>query len=244
MLLTILATILVVGLAEEPSDSQAVKPASPAGEMIPDPGYTPRQGDRAHLIVDPTPGFARASLFDNYANFSRADDQESLRAMIDKGELVDLEGNTPVQVVRNLAPSDAREPGRRYPVEVRLLDGPRAGESWFVPEATVARLVPKVVHPPLAVGSLAAIAVTGTRLYPQWEAQDSATRSPDTATDEVVRLDKDAKVVVLERRGDAVRVRVHSGSKLIGQVGVVNQAGLRSIEPPSRPAPQKPAPDR
>ena len=212
--------------------------------MVPDPGYTPRQGDRAHLIADPTPGFSRASLFDDYANSSKADDPDRLRAMIDKGELVELEGKAPVQVLRNLAPSDAREPGRRYGVEVRILGGSHAGESWFVPESSVARLVPKVVHPPLAVGSLAAIAVPGTMLYARWEAQDSATRSPGTATEEGVRLDKGVKVVILERRGDAVRVRVHSGSKLTGRVGVVNRAGLRSIEPPSRPVPQKPAPDR
>ncbi len=244
MRLTILATILVVGLTEEPTTSQAVKATAPAREMVPDPGYTPRQGDRAHLIADPTPGFARASLFDDYANSPKADDPDRLRAMIDKGELVELEGKSPVQVVRNLAPSDAREPGRRYGVEVRILGGPHAGESWFVPESSVARLVPKVVHPPLAVGSLAAIAVTGTKVYPRWEAQDSATRSPSTATEQVFRLDKGVKVVILERRGDAVRVRVHSGSKLTGRVGVVNQAGLRSIERPSRPIPQKPAPDR
>ena len=147
--------------------------------------------------------------------------------MIDKGELVELEGKAPVQVLRNLAPSDAREPGRRYPVEVRLLGGPHAGESWFVPESSVARLVPKVVHPPLEVGSLAAIAVTGTSLYARWDAQDSATRSPGTATEEGFRLDKGVKVVILEKRGDAVRVRVHSGSKLTGRVGVVDRAGLR-----------------
>ena len=197
-----------------------------------------------HLIADPTPGFSRPSLFDDYANSSKADDQDRLRAMIDKGELVELEAKAPVQVLRNLAPSDAREPGRRYPVEVRLLGGPHAGESWFVPESSVARLVPKVVHPPLAVGSLAAIAGPGTILHAHWDAPDSVTRSPGAATEESFRLDKGVKVVILEKRGDAVRVRVHSGSKLTGRVGVVEQAGLRSIEPPTRPVPRKPAAGR
>ena len=241
MLLTILATVLVVGLTEEPTASQAVKATSPAEEMVPDPGYTPRHGDRVHLIADPTPGFSRPSLYDDYANSSQADDPDRLRAMMDKGELVELEAKAPVQVIRNLAPSDAREPGRRYPVEVRLLEGPHAGESWFVPESSVVRLVPKVVHPPLEVGSLAAIAVTGTTVYPRWEAQDRATRSPGSATEETFRLDAGVKVVILERRGEAVRVRVHANSKLTGRVGVVNQAGLRPIEPPPPPVPQKPA---
>jgi hypothetical protein len=240
----ILATILVMGLTEMPTMAQDVKEAAPAGEMVPDPSYTPRAGDRVHLIADPTPGFSRDSLFDDYANFSKADDQDGLRAMIDKGELVGLDVNVPVQVLRNLAPEDVREPGRRYPVEVRVLVGTRAGEVWFVPESSVARLVPKVVHPPLAEGSLATIARPGTIVYAQWDAFDSATRSPGAATEESFRLDKGIKVVILERRGEAVRVRVHSGSKLSGRVGVVGRAGLRSIEPPSRPVPHRPASDR
>jgi len=237
----ILSTILVVGLTEVPTMAQAVKSTAPAGEMVPVPGYTPRAGDRVQLIADPTPGFLRPSLFDDYANSTKADDPDGLRAMIDKGELVELEVNAPVQVIRNLAPSDAREPGRRYPVEVRLLSGPRAGESWFVPESSVTRLVPKVVHPPMAVGSLAIIAGPGTTLYADWDALDSVTRSPGTATEEGFRLDTGVKVVILEKRGEAVRVRVHSGSKQTGRVGVVDRAGLRPIEPPPRPALRKPA---
>jgi len=241
MLCPILAMGLVVGLTEEPT---TVKATVAADELVPAPGYTPRQGDRAHLISDPTPGFSRASLFDEYANSPKADDRDRLRAMIDRGELVDLEGKAPVQVVRNLAPSDAREPGRRYPVEVRLLDGPHAGKSWFVPESSVVRLVPKVIHPPLAVGSLATIAGPGTRLYARWEAQDRATRSPGAATEESLLLDAGVKVVILERRGEAVRVRVHPGSKPAGRVGVVDRACLRPVVPPSRPVGDKPAPDR
>ena len=240
MLCPILATILVVALTERrpPRRRQGGRPGR--GDD-PRPRLYAPAGRPVHLIADPTPGFSRASLFDDFANSSKVDDQDRLRAMIDKGELAELEAKAPVQVLRNLAPSDAREPGRRYGVEVRILGGPHAGESWFVPESSVVRLVPKVVHPPLEVGSLAAIAVTGTRLYPRWEAQDSATRSPGTATEEGFRLDKGVKVVILEG-GDAVRVRVHSGSKLTGRVGVMNQAGLRPIEPPSRPVPQKPVP--
>jgi len=244
MLRPILATILVVGLTDLPATAQAVKPAAPAVEMVPDPGYSPRSGDRVHLIADPTPGFSRASLFDDYANSSKVDDPDHLRAMIDKGELVELEGKVPVQVLRYLAPSDAREPGRRYPLEVRVLGGPRAGESWFVPESSVARLVPKVVHPPLEVGSLAAIAGPGTILHARWDTLDSVTRRPGAPTDESLRLDTGVKVVILERRGEAVRVRVHSGSKLTGRVGVVDQAGLRPIEAPSRPVLNKPAAGR
>lgn len=244
MLRRILAAMLVAGLAEVPTTAQAVKTAASAEEMVPAPGYTPRAGDRVHLIADPTPGFARPSLFEDYANSSEDDDPDRLRAMLEKGELVDLEGKAPVQVIRNLAPSDAREPGRRYPVEVRLLGGSRVGESWFVPESSVVRLVPKVIHPPMAVGSLAAIAGTGTTLYPRWDGLESVGHSSNTATDGSLRLDKGVKVVILEKRGEAVRIRVHSGSKLTGRVGVVDQAGLRPIEPPARPAPDKPAPGR
>src|SRR5882757_4808388 len=38
----------------------------PADEMTPDPVYTPRQEDRATLIAGVTPGFPRASLFDDF----------------------------------------------------------------------------------------------------------------------------------------------------------------------------------
>ncbi len=233
----ILATIVVLGLTEAPTTARAVKASAPA-EMVPDPAYTPRQGDRVHLIADPTPGFSQPSLFDDYANVSKADDQDRLCAMIEKGELVELEGKAPVQVPRNLAPADAREPGRRYPVEVRVLGGPHAGESWFVPESSVARLVPKVVHTPMAMGSLATIAGPGTTLYAHWDALDSVTRSPGTAMEEGFRLDTGVKVVILERRGEAVRVRIPSGSKQTGRVEVVDRAGLRPIEPRSRPVPQ------
>ena len=46
-------------------------------------------------------------------------------------------------------------------------------------------------------------------------------------SEEAFRLDAGIKVVVLERRGDAVRVRVHTGSKLSGR-----ERGRR----PGRPA--------
>ncbi len=61
----ILAMILVLSLTEMPTIAQAVKAAAPAGEMVPNPSYTPRYGDRAQLIADPTPGFARPALFDD-----------------------------------------------------------------------------------------------------------------------------------------------------------------------------------
>ena len=41
MLLTILATILVVGLTEEPTTSQADKATAPATELVPPPATRP-----------------------------------------------------------------------------------------------------------------------------------------------------------------------------------------------------------
>jgi hypothetical protein len=241
MLRAMMAAFLVVGATEGSAMAQAVKAVDPAVEMVPDPGYTPREGDRVTLIADETPGFSRASLFDDYFKFSEADNQAGIRALIDKGQLVDLEGNVPVLVLRNLDPADSREPDRRYPVEVRILGGTRAGETWFVAESALARLVPKVVHPPLEKGSYATIAAPRTIVYAQWDAFDPAARSLDkAATEEAFRLDAGVKVVVLERRGEAVRVRVHSGSKFSGRVGVVDRAGLRPVVPPSRPVEPRP----
>ena len=219
---------------------------SPAAELVPDPDYTPREGDRVTLIADATPGFSLASLFDDYFKSSEADNPAGIRAMIDKGQLVDLEGNVPVLVIRNLDPADSREPDRHYPVEVRILGGTRAGETWFVAESSLARMVPKVVHPPLEKGSYATIAAPRTIVVREWDAFDPAAAVGRTraATEEAFRLDAGVKVVVLERRGEAVRVRVHHpGSKLSGRVGVVDRAGLRPIVPPSRPVEPRP-PDR
>jgi len=241
MLRAMLAAFLVVGVTEGSATAQAVKAVEPAVEMIPVPGYTPREGDRVTLIADTTPGFSLASQFDDYFKFSEADNQASIRMMIDKGQLVDLEGNVPVLVLRNLDPADAREKDRHYPVEVHILAGTRSGETWFVTESALARLVPKVVHPPLAKGSYASIATPETIAYTKWEAFDPAARSLDkAATEEAFRLDAGVKVVVLEKRGEAVRIRVHSKSKLSGRVGVVDRARLRPIVPQSSPVELRP----
>jgi hypothetical protein len=241
MLRAILSTIMVVGLTEVPTMAQAVKKAEPPVEMVPVPGYTPREGDLVTLVADATPGFSRASLFDDYDKLSDADEQAGLRAMIDKGQVVGLEGKVPVLVLRNLDPADSREPDRHYPVEVRILGGTRAGETWFVAESALARMVPKVVHPPLEKGAYAKIASPQTIVYARWDAFDPAARSlGKAATEEAFRLDAGVKVVVLESRGDAFRIRVHSGSKLSGREGFVDRAGLRPVVPPQRPVETRP----
>jgi hypothetical protein len=242
MLRAMLAASLVVVATEGPAMAQAVKATDPAVDTVPDANYTPREGDRVTLIADETPGFALASQFDDYYRFAEADNQAGIRALIDKGQLVELEGNVPVLVLRNLDPADSREPDRHYPVEIRILGGTRTGETWFVAESALARLVPKVVHPPLEKGSYATIAAPRTIVYAKWDAFDPAARCLDkaAATEEAFRLDAGVKVVVLESRGAAVRVRVHSGSKLSGRVGVVDRAGLRPIVPPSRPVEPRP----
>ena len=225
-----------------PGDA-AARGQAPAGEMIPDPAYTPRQEDRATLLVDATPGFSRASLFDDYYQSPGFEDR--MRAVIDRGEVVELEGRVPVLVLNNLDPADAREPGRHYAVEIRILDGARKGETWFVDESAVARLVPKVVHPPLAPGSYATVARSGAIAYPDWEALDpTAGPTGDAAKRESFRLDEGTRVVVEEARGEAVRVRVHSGSGAVGRVGVVARPDLRPMLPQSNPPPSRPTAGR
>ena len=193
---------------------------SPAEEMIPDPIYTPRQEDRVTLVASATPGFLRASLFDEASESPQLEDR--VRKMIDRGEVVELEGRIPVLVLNNLDPADAREPGRHYAVEIRVLAGPRKGETWFVDESAVARLVPKVVHPPLEPGSYATVAGSGTIAYAGWEALSPAAGAPaDTEKRNSFYLDEGVRVVVQEVRGEAVRVRVHSGSEAVGRFGVV-----------------------
>lgn len=245
MLNAILSAFLVVGATDDPAPAQAEKVAGQAAELVPDPSYTPREGDRITIVADATPGFSRASLFDEYDRASDADEQAVLRAMIDKGQVVALEGKAPVLVIRNLDPAGAREPGRHYPVEVRILGGPRAGETWFVAESSLVRLVPKVVHPPLENGAYATIAPPRTVAYLRWEAFDPAARSLDkAAAEEAFRLDAGTRVVVLESRGAAVRVRVLKTSKLSGREGVVDRAALRPIVRPSRPAKPEPPSER
>ena len=65
-----------------------------------------------------------------------------------------------------------------------------------------------------------------------------------SAAEESVRLDAGVKVVILERRGEAVRVRVHPRSRPAGRVGVVDRAGLRPVVAPSRPVAKETASDR
>src|SRR4051812_47880246 len=184
MLRSILAALLVVAAAEGPARAQAVKAADPAVEMVPEPNYTPREGDRVTLIADGTPGFSLASAFDEYDRLAEADRPARIQALVDKGQLVDLEGNVPVLVIRNLDPADSREDDRHYPVEIRVLGGRRAGETWFVAEPALARMVPKVVHPPLEKGSYATIAAPRTVVYARWDAFDPAARSLGKAATE------------------------------------------------------------
>src|SRR5262249_12556240 len=110
MLRTLLAAFLLLGAIARPVMAQAGKATGPTREMGHDPDYAPREGDRVPLIADAPPGFSKASLFDDYFRFSEADDQGGIQTMIDKGQLVDLEGNVPVLVIRNLDPADSREP--------------------------------------------------------------------------------------------------------------------------------------
>jgi hypothetical protein len=218
---------------------------SPAADMTLDPVYTPREEDTATLIADGTLGFSRASLFDDYYKATEPEDPDRLRAMIARKELVELEGNVPVLVLRNLDPADAREPDRHYGLEVRILAGTRKGETWFVDESAVGRLVPKVAHPPMAPGSYATVVSSETIGYVGWEALDPAARPPgDAAKPESFRIGRGIRVVVLESRGEAVRVRIDSGSESVGRVGVVKASDLRPIVPQSSPAHSRPAAGR
>jgi hypothetical protein len=164
--------------------------------------------------------------------------------LVARGEYVELEGDVPVLVVRNLDPAGEREPGRRYGVEIRLLAGAREGETWFVDEAAVSRLVPKVAHPPLEPGSYAAVTGSGAIAYANWEALDPASLPADDAEDGAFRIDEGVRVVVLEAREEAVRVRVDDGSGLAGRVGVVARSALRPIVPPTRPPAPEPGAGR
>ena len=165
--------------------------------------------------------------------------------MLERGEFVELEGRLPVLVLRNLDPADAREPGRHYPVEVRILAGARRGEVWFVDESAVARLVPGVAHPPLAPGSYATVARPGTTAYAGWEDLDlSAGPQGDAAGREVSRLEEGVRVIVQEVRGEAVRIRVDPGSGSAGRFVVVARSSLRPLVPPSTPIPTRPSTGR
>ena len=140
------------GKAAARASREATQGPSPGAEMVPDPSYTPREEDRVTLIADATPGFSRASLLGDFYDSPPPGDPDLLRKLIERGEVVELEGKLPVLVIRNLDPADAREPGRHYGVEVRLLAGARKGETWFVDESAVARPGPQVGPPATGPG--------------------------------------------------------------------------------------------
>jgi hypothetical protein len=154
------------GVADDPPKKAAVVPPAPA--MIPDRNWDPNPGDQAEIFGGDAPSSQNYIGFREWAKFTEAGDAIGKNGLYDRRVVIALPMGTRVLIVkryspppapsRTMSPEDfadlaistslsAPAPKRQYPLEVRILDGEFKDQIRFVPEESVARMVPAPVSP-------------------------------------------------------------------------------------------------
>jgi hypothetical protein len=135
------------GLADEPKAQ--TRPDAP--EMVPEPGYRPKLGDRVtlHSVTKegkPSTAWLTADRHDfrDYARSLRARDRAGMREMREAGKMIELESGASVLVIDV---EEVRYSEGEYEtstmITVRLLDGEKKGQKLCTPAYYAARLVPR-----------------------------------------------------------------------------------------------------
>lgn len=157
--LSIVAMVSVA--ADDPENESTAKSA----EMIVDPNWTPKPGDRVETNAV-APGLSDYAAYLKYEKHSGAHDQPEIQRMIDSKQVSRITKGTKVLIIKSYRPekpspvyrsglsADAarramqasilnpQEETGTYPVEVRILDGEFQGRVKFIPDTSVAKLIP------------------------------------------------------------------------------------------------------
>jgi hypothetical protein len=162
----VVGLVPIHGAADEPPKKAAVDPRAPA--MVPDRNWDPKPGDQAEIFGGDAPSSQNYMGFREWAKFTEAGDAVGKNGLYDRRVIIALPMGTHVLVVKRYSPppapsrtmtpedyadlvisSSLNPPAQRrqYPLEVRVLDGEFKDQIRFVPEESVARMVPAPVAP-------------------------------------------------------------------------------------------------
>jgi hypothetical protein len=129
-------------------------------EMIRDPAYRAKAGERSVIDSSRPVGFTTLAAYIQGDKFLKAKDETGLKQLREAGELLDLSNRVPVLTVKwvelrprgpssssfaNFAHNLQAAQFKDYPsdaMEVRILDGEHAGKLLVVRQDDVARLIP------------------------------------------------------------------------------------------------------
>ncbi len=158
-MVAMLVCLVFVQAPAKPVPARAPRPVV----MVPDPTWEPLPGARGEVIIDDTPACQNLADHAELLVFQAAADRFGIMDMFKQGRIARLEKGTPVLVITNRRPpkiepvafsaghaeqvarriAAREEVCRRLPVDVRILDGPHAGERWWVTDPYIGRLVPR-----------------------------------------------------------------------------------------------------
>jgi hypothetical protein len=153
--------IRAVAFGDEPPRKSDPPPAA----MVPDRNWIPAPGDHAEIYGGDAPAAPTPGDFRLWFKYADANDVAGKNGLYARKAVVNLTLGTKVLVVKRLRPEptityigDATDLGRaairessggrnlpkagEFPLEVRVLDGEYKGQIRFVPEESVAKLVP------------------------------------------------------------------------------------------------------
>ena len=112
--------------------------------LVPDPGYRPREGDRASLYgshdgtpVEQIPILSDVTAYDKYERCLQTDDPQELANMEQQNWLQYVPIGTSVFVSKIV---DRKHTGAQLGAEVRILEGGQKGRTVLTRLANVARL--------------------------------------------------------------------------------------------------------
>jgi hypothetical protein len=118
--------------------------ASTALNMVPDPSYRAREGDRAYLYavrdgspLEQTPVLSDLTSYDKYERAIQADDPLELGNLEQQGWLQHAPLGAPIFIVRI---HDRKHTGARVAAEIKFTDGPNKGKQVWTPLENIARL--------------------------------------------------------------------------------------------------------
>jgi hypothetical protein len=130
----------------------------PAAALIADPDWTPKAGDQAEIQEDNAPAIWNDRTYRDFAKSLEAGDTVGINKLTAQKMLVRLAKGTQVLILKRYRPESSRGPWTignaiqtaldgpgprgKYPLEVRVIDGPHKDQVWFVPEESVAHMIP------------------------------------------------------------------------------------------------------
>jgi hypothetical protein len=116
-------------------------------DMVPDPSYRPKDGDRAMLyaveegtMLERLPLLKDLTAYDIYSRSLQARDSERLNELQQQGWLHWVDAGTRISVV---SLQDRNHTGAHMASEVRVVDDPNKSQTYWTPADYIARLIHK-----------------------------------------------------------------------------------------------------